>query len=168
MRQYYSSSLPPMLVPFPLSHRITEWWALKGTTRDHLVQPPCLSRVSWSTLLRIVSRLVLNIRNTGTSCVSVYASCLLSYCLSLLRRVWPHPFDTISPDTYTHWSDPQSLLVWTEQTSSLSLSSDERCSRPLIILVVLRWTCSWSSMYLLYWEAQNWTQYSRWGLTRAE
>jgi len=38
----------------------------------------------------------------------------------------------------------------------------------LIILVALLWTLSSSSSSCLNWGAQNWTQYSRWGLTRAE
>ena len=37
-----------------------------------------------------------------------------------------------------------------------------------IILVALRWTLSSSSSSFLKWGAQNWTQCSRWGLTRAE
>ena len=52
--------------------------------------------------------------------------------------------------------------------SSLNLSSQERCFSPLIILVALIWTHSKSSVPFLYWEPQAWTQYSRWGLTRAE
>ena len=39
---------------------------------------------------------------------------------------------------------------------------------PLIILVALRWTLSSSSSSFLKWGAQHWTQYSRWGLARAE
>jgi len=52
--------------------------------------------------------------------------------------------------------------------SSLSLSSQERCSCPLIILTALHWPLSSSSSSFLNWEAQNWTQHCRWGLTRAE
>jgi len=36
---------------------------------------------------------------------------------------------------------------------------------PLIFFVALLWTLSST---FLNWEAQNWMQYSRWGLTRAE
>uniref|UniRef100_A0A8C6Z4W4 C2H2-type domain-containing protein n=1 Tax=Nothoprocta perdicaria TaxID=30464 RepID=A0A8C6Z4W4_NOTPE len=39
---------------------------------------------------------------------------------------------------------------------------------PLIISVSLCWTLSRSSTSLLYWGAQNCTQYSRCGLSRAE
>ncbi|KAK4811117.1 hypothetical protein QYF61_019748 [Mycteria americana] len=44
----------------------------------------------------------------------------------------------------------------------------ERCSSPLIIFVALFWTCSNKSMSFLCWGPQNWTQYSRWGLTTVE
>ena len=52
--------------------------------------------------------------------------------------------------------------------SSLNLSSQQRCSSPLIILVALLWTHSKSSTSFLYWRPQAWMQYSRWGLTKAE
>jgi len=51
--------------------------------------------------------------------------------------------------------------------NSLSLSSEERCSSPLIVFVVLLWTRSNSSTFFLC-CLQSWTQDSRWGLTRAE
>ena len=47
-----------------------------------------------------------------------------------------------------------SSLGWTLITF-LSLSSYERYSSPLIIFVILRWTCSTTSMPLLYWGAQH-------------
>ena len=43
-----------------------------------------------------------------------------------------------------------------------------RYSSPLIIFVALLWNCSENSMSFLCWGPQNWMQYSRWGLTRAE
>ena len=43
-----------------------------------------------------------------------------------------------------------------------------RCSSPLIIFLALLWICSSMSMSFLCWGPQSWTQYSRWGLTRAE
>ena len=49
--------------------------------------------------------------------------------------------------------------------SSLSLSSYDRCYKPLIILVALCWTCSMSPLNQ---GAQNWTLYLRCGLTSAE
>lgn len=42
--------------------------------------------------------------------------------------------------------------------SSLSLSSYERCSNPLIILAALIWARCGISVSLLYWRAQKWTQ----------
>ena len=64
---------------------------------------------------------------------------------------------------------PQILLLSKQnKPSSLSLSSQERCSSPQIISVALLWTRSKSSTSFLYWGLQAWMQYSRWGLTRAE
>ena len=53
-------------------------------------------------------------------------------------------------------------------SSSLSLSSYQRCSSPFIIFPALHCTLSSMSMSLLYWGAWNWTQHSRCGLTSAE
>ena len=62
---------------------------------------------------------------------------------------------------------PWSLLVSKlNKPSSLSLSSQERCSSPLIILVALLWTCYKSSTSFLCWGPQVWTQCCRWDLTR--
>ena len=52
--------------------------------------------------------------------------------------------------------------------SSLSLSSQERCSIPLLTFVALLWTHFNSSMSFLCWVLQSCTQDSRWGLSRAE
>ena len=49
-----------------------------------------------------------------------------------------------------------------------SLSSQERCSSPLIILAPLSWTPSSISTSFSHWGAQNWAQWSRCGLTSAE
>ena len=72
-----------------------------------------------------------------------------------------------------HWKatmrSPWSLLFSKlNKPSSLNLSSEERRSSPLIILVALLWTRSKSSTSFLYWGPQAWMQCSRWGLTRAE
>lgn len=45
--------------------------------------------------------------------------------------------------------------------SSLSLSSNDRCSNHLIIIMASHWTHSSMSMSLLHWGAQNWTQHSK-------
>ena len=52
--------------------------------------------------------------------------------------------------------------------SSLSLSLEGRYSSPLSIFVALLWTLSNSSTSFLFWGPQAWTQYCRWGLTKAE
>lgn len=44
--------------------------------------------------------------------------------------------------------------------SSLSVSSCDRLSRPLIICVILFWTHSSMSLSVLHWRAQNWSQHS--------
>ena len=49
----------------------------------------------------------------------------------------------------------------------LSLSSQQRCSRPLIVFVALCSTLSRPSLSFFNRGAQNWTQYSKCGQTRA-
>lgn len=49
--------------------------------------------------------------------------------------------------------------------SSLHLTSSIRCSSPLIIFVVLHWTCFNMSHFFLSWKAQNWTQHLRCDIT---
>lgn len=76
---------------------------------------------------------------------------------------WLHPLCTITPGIYTHWRDPppQDLLSpgWTAP-SNLRLG---RCSSPFISLAALWWTLSSVPAFILYWEAQTWTQYSSLG-----
>ena len=52
--------------------------------------------------------------------------------------------------------------------NSLSLSSQESCSIPQIIFVVLLCTRSHKPMSFLCWGLQSWMQDSRWGLTRTK
>lgn len=52
--------------------------------------------------------------------------------------------------------------------SSLCLSSYKQWSCHIIISMLLLWTLSSSSVSLLYWRAQKWTQHTRCGLTSAE
>lgn len=47
-------------------HRIAQWLGLKGTSRDHLAQPPCSS-----SLHRITSRRVLSVFKEGDSTTSM-------------------------------------------------------------------------------------------------
>lgn len=67
---------------------------------------------------------------------------------------------------YTH-----KITVWTFSSPSwrvLAFSAlPHRCSSLCIILVTHCWTCSSSFLSLLCWEAQNWTQHFRCGLTRS-
>ena len=53
--------------------------------------------------------------------------------------------------------------------NSLKLSSQEKCSRLLIVFEALLWTHSNSSASFLFWEPQAWAQYCarRWGLMKA-
>ena len=70
---------------------------------------------------------------------------------------------------YTLMRSPLSLLFSKlTSSSSLSFSSQKGCSSPFIIFVALHWTLSNTSVYLLYWGAQHWTQHSRYGLTSTE
>ena len=62
----------------------------------------------------------------------------------------------------------ETSLLKLNKPSSLNLSSQERCSSPLAILVALLWTSSKNSTSFLCWGPQAWTQCSTWGLTRAE
>lgn len=52
--------------------------------------------------------------------------------------------------------------------SALGLSSHERGSSPLTVFLSLCWTCSRKSVFFFHWGDQNWTQYPRCGLARAE
>ena len=53
------------------NHRNTECSGSEGTSRYHLVQPPCWSRVTYSRLHRTLSRRVLNISREGDSTTSL-------------------------------------------------------------------------------------------------
>lgn len=85
--------------------------------------------------------------------------------LVLSQHYWKEPGSdflcTLPLDIYTHW-DPLTRL------NTQYLSSYERCSSPFIIFRALYWTLSGMSMPLLYWQAPDWTQYSRCCLTSSE
>lgn len=62
------------------------------------------------------------------------------------------------------WSHWNYLFLRLNKPISLSLSSQDKCSSSLIILVVLHQLHFYLSMSFLYWESQNWAQHSRCGL----
>lgn len=96
------------------------------------------------------------LHSEGTSCVSVCASCPQSCHWALLTRAWlPH---RCAFSVYTHrWNSPQPSLLQDEKS---------QLSQPFlmvksIIFLSLCWTLSSSSVSLLCWRAQNWTQHYR-------
>lgn len=143
-----------------------------------------LNRVTYSILPRIVSRWLFNISREADSATSIGNLCqfsvsirvkkfflmfrwnflccslyLLPYHWTPLRTVCHCPLDPPFPvydQSYTLFIYPLRLLFF--RPTSLSLSSYERFSSPLIILVTLHWTTCRSSKSLFYWESPNWTQ----------
>lgn len=79
------------------------------------------------------------------------------------KRAWLHP---LTPLLYILVRFPLSQLFSRLRSSSLSLSSQETCSSPLIIFVALHWTQSRSSTSLSCCRVQSWTQHCRCGLSR--
>jgi len=148
----------------------------------HLVQPSCRSRVTYSRLHRTASRRVLKISRAGESTTPLgslfqgsvtlrvkkfflmfswnflcFSLCPLPLVLSLgttEKSLAPSP-DTHPSDIYKVPSQPSLLQL--NKPSSLSLSSQDRYSSPLTIIVALRWTLSSSSSSFLNWGAQNCT-----------
>ena len=61
---------------------------------------------------------VLKTHLSGTSYDSVCGHFPLSYCCTLLKRVWPCPFASHTLGIYRHWSDPlsQSSFLKAEQS----------------------------------------------------
>jgi len=100
------------------------------------------------------------------SCWLCSSLCLLSLPLSLGTTKKSRPLDSKS---FGYLKDPPLSLLHPEQSQvSLSLSAYGRYSRPFIIFVALHWTLCSSFQSFLNWAAQNWTQYSKCSLTRAE
>lgn len=87
--------------------------------------------------------------------------CLL--CLSVpMRRVWLClyiPACDLPPCPPSPIRSPLNR-PFSSLSTFLSLSSCERCSKPLTTFMALCWTCSSISLSLWYWGAQNWT----WGM----
>ena len=84
------------------------------------------------------------------------------------KSILSFPVDPLNVGKATVKFSQNLLFSRLKNTSSLKLSSQGRRSSPLVIFVALLWTCSNSSMSSLCQGPQNWMQYSRWGLTRAE
>lgn len=113
------------------------------TPRMESLQPPweiCAS--AWSLTEKTVSWY-----SEGTSCVSVCAYCLWSWHWAPLKRVWLQPLYNLPTSSYTHW---EPFLLYADETSSLSLCSQEKCHSLFITLVALRWTTSTVFMSLLH------------------
>ena len=176
-----------------ITHRITEWLRLKGTSAGHLVQPPCPSMATQSQLPRSTSRQLLTLSKDGKSTTSGVnllqcsvtlreKKCFLMFrgnilCLSLCpvplvlslgsTRESLAPFSLHLPFRYW-WDPPWDFSLLNSPSSLISLPPHEKCFSPLITVVVALWTLSSMSMSLLYWGVQNQMQYSKCGLTNVE
>lgn len=79
--------------------------------------------------------------HTATFHVPICVHCLWSCPWAPLKRIWLPLLCTLYSGVCTYWwllSPRKSFPGWI--VSALSLSSKERCSNPIIILVALRWT----------------------------
>ena len=160
-----------------------------GNSEDHPVQPPSTA-VPNSRLHKKVSRRVLNI-SRGDSTTSPGSLFQCPVTLSQWRCFYATSSFNSLPLTPSLHNTEKSLApfvwlplityLWTVIRSPLSLSFSRlnsprsvshspyrRCSRPLIIFVSLCRTLSRRSLSFLNWGAQNWAQYSRCALSRAE
>ena len=93
-----------------------------------------------------------------TSSVPVCGYCLLNCHWAPLKRAWLCSLCIFNSGIYRHWKDththtPSHLFARLNSPIYLILSSEERYSHPLIILVVLCWTLSSVPRPLLYWGA---------------
>lgn len=135
---------------------ISESLRLEGISWDHLVQPPDSSSVSYSMLSRTMSSQLLRISIGGDStvcmgdlfrltntvkkmfscvevkfCVLICSSCLLSCHLGTNEKSLS-PSCSLPPGTLNRQNIgkiPLSHLLQAEESSSLSLSSYQTCSR---------------------------------------
>lgn len=165
---------------------------LEGITVGHLVQAPCSSTVTLEHMAPDCAQMFLEYFHWGRfHNLSKQPVPVLSHLHSIIRHIQVelpvhHLLPIASgPIPWHHWEEPGSILLapsfryWqTLMRFTLSVISFwgwtspvslwERCFSLLIIFVALHWTCSVSSLSLLSWGAQNWTQHSRCGLTRSE
>lgn len=76
---------------------------------------------------------------------------VLSLQCAPLKKVCHPPFGIWLWDIYIHQWDLLSVFSRLNRLSSCSLSSYKRCSRPLIVFVVIHWTLSSISLFILIW-----------------
>lgn len=137
------------------SKMISESLRLEGISWDHLVQPPDYHSVSYSMLSRTMSSQLLRFSIGGDStvcmgdlfqcltnltvekvfscvevkfCVFICSSCLLTCHLGTTEKSLS-PSYSLPPAVQNIGKIPLSHLLQAEQSSSLSLSSDQTCSR---------------------------------------
>lgn len=97
----------------------------------------------------------------GVSHVSTCVHCLLAYCCGSPREVWLRLLCVFQSGTCRQ----QLGLPWAFSSSHWT----QLCVPQLPgQLGGICWTCSSTSLSFLYWTGQNWTQYSRYGLTSAK
>lgn len=135
---------------------ITESFRLEGASGDHLVKPPAQARLPGGGHPGPRPESFWVITKDGDSTAS---SGNLFLCLTTPSVTQKHFLGF--PWAFFFFSRPGS-------PSSRSLSSEERCSSPSVILMAHCSSLSSSSASLVYWGAPNRTQCSRWGLTHAE
>lgn len=89
------------------------------------------------------------------SCVSADAHYLLPCHWASLKRVCLCLLCTLPSDICTYWWVYPQVFSKLNDTTSLILSSYERCSRLFITFMALSWIFSSMSMSCLYWRDQN-------------
>lgn len=160
-----------------LTYRIIVWLRQEGFSGDHAVRLPARAGCSCPCPVGLwLFRSMETPQPYTTACSSVhppnkvvfkikcnflyFSLCPLSlilsgrFCLHLFY--FPH-------QAFIH-VDKMPLTLLSSRlnvSSSLSICSYDRCSSPLIIFVLLCWTHSSMSPFLLYWRAQVGTQHSR-------
>lgn len=148
------------------NHRITEWQTL-GTNRSAWSNSsrPCpngfwifarreTSPSLWAASIQSSSLLWVSTGSNswhweGSSCISLCACCLLYGQWAQLKRAWLLLYGLFSY-FYIHWRNPFWTFTSPDQAiSSLSFSSYDRYSHPLIILETLHWPLSGSSISVM-------------------
>lgn len=130
-----------------LNYRTTGWLRLEGTSVDHSPNPSAQAAFprahhtimcpvglwvfpeSAQSLWAICAGVQLPSQKrcfsswpVGTPCLPVCAHCLSFYCWASMRRIWPHPLDTLPSDYCTHRSDPPEPSLLKAQLAQLPQS----------------------------------------------